>query len=178
MIRSGAGDCADAFFSPRRSPVGGRGIVSRELRFRNLLAARTCSGRIPGKTRRGIVECPGTAHCCSLPMNLGVAASRQSAANPTPASMRRSTGTPPRFMAPMRAHCWRSKLPMNRSADRLIGLLLMTIGIEPIRRSALCVVQGFKTRTCNRRIPSPGERVGVRTGESAKPCSLSLPLAA
>ncbi|MCW5553238.1 MAG: hypothetical protein KIS67_13900 [Verrucomicrobiae bacterium] len=45
-------------------------------------------------------------------MNLHVAAFRQNAAIPTPATMRRSAETPLRFMAPMRVRkAW--KLPLN-----------------------------------------------------------------
>lgn len=51
---------------------------------------------------------------------------------------------------------------MNRSADHLIGSIPILIKNKPIRRSALRVVQWLKARTCNRRILSPGERVGVR----------------
>ncbi|MCW5555667.1 MAG: hypothetical protein KIS67_26355 [Verrucomicrobiae bacterium] len=48
------------------------------------------------------------------PKNLDVAAARQTAAIPTPASVRRSTETPLRFMSPMRVHWWRSELNRSR----------------------------------------------------------------
>jgi len=57
-------------------------------------------------------------------MNPNVAASRQSAANPTPARLRRSTETPLRFMAPMRVHCWSSQLPMNVISVRINPVML------------------------------------------------------
>ncbi len=55
-------------------------------------------------------------------------------------------------------------LPMNWSADHLIGSIPILIRNQPVRRSALRVVQGFKARTCDRRIlsPSDGERARVR----------------
>jgi len=55
-------------------------------------------------------------------MKLDVAASRQSAAIPTPASLRRSTETPLRFMA-----------SLNRSAEHQLGAIPILIRNKPIR---------------------------------------------
>jgi hypothetical protein len=72
----------------------------------------------------------------SLSINLDVAAVRQNAAISTPASMRRSTETPLRFMALMRVRSWTWKLPMNLKSATLI--------INSLR---ILRLQGLKART-------------------------------
>ena len=68
-------------------------------------------------------------------MNLGVAASQQSAAMLKRERLRRSAETPLRFMASMRVHCWRSKLPMNRKVATLISNDLRLSGSWGVSRS-------------------------------------------